>query len=170
MKVLFLDVDHVLNSEKWLLQREEALKRIEGDIAEGGDGLRDLTLLSIAHDEQQIDPAAIEVLNEIMSRTKAVIVVSSTWRLDHSMPDIVNVLLRRGFKWCDRIIGCTLELDGPRGLEIQAWLEQVDVDTFAILDDNSDMGELMPQLVQTTQEKGLQPEHIEPVLQLLGEA
>ncbi len=47
---------------------------------------------------------------------------------------------------------------GPRmgrGKEIAAWLHLVPVDTFAIVDDDSDMGNHIDRLVQTTHEHGL---------------
>jgi hypothetical protein len=63
-------------------------------------------------------------------------------------------------------------IDGTRrcrGNEIQAWLDAVPVvKTFAILDDDSDMGHLLPFLVRTSGQTGLQPEHVEQAIKLLN--
>lgn len=50
----------------------------------------------------------------------------------------------------ERVIGCTAFLDsGCRGDEIKLWLKQVPVESFVILDDVDDMGNLYPHLVKT---------------------
>ncbi|HUU87640.1 MAG TPA: HAD domain-containing protein [Candidatus Glassbacteria bacterium] len=147
MKVLFLDIDGVLNSETFMTSLPFCLE----------DDLRD-----------NIDSQAVSVLNEIIEKSDSKIVISSTWRKIYPLPKIVEALENKGFKHSNKIIGCTPIYDvGVRGDEIQEWLDHMAIDSFAILDDDSDMKNLKPHLVQTTWKEGLQPEHIERVLNIL---
>ena len=61
MKVLFVDCDGVLNSERWFIE----------DMRNGGAslGLR------------SVDPAAVEMLREVLRITGAMPVLTSLWRL-----------------------------------------------------------------------------------------
>jgi hypothetical protein len=56
-----------------------------------------------------------------------------------------------------------------RGEEIQQWMgaNGVKPEDIAILDDDSDMGDLTPRLVQTTFQYGLLDEHVEWAIRLL---
>lgn len=155
MKILFLDIDGVLNShEFWIRCRE----------------------LGLIPDDQ-IDPQAVERLNRLTDATGAKIVVSSTWRLPYvwnkQLAMLVTRLQKVGIK--AEIIGMTPDHQKQygRGGEIQAWMLQarqdgMDIESFAILDDDSDMGNLMDYLVKTTMAYGLQETHVEAVIQLLS--
>jgi len=115
---------------------------------------------------EQLDPRAIEVLNQLVEALDANVVISSAWRCCHKMGDILQFLQERGFKYCDRILGKTRDLSrGPtfvsRGREIREWVETFKVQRFVILDDNDDMDELFPWLVRTDHLVGLQSKHIE---------
>lgn len=139
MKVLFLDVDGVLNSQRWP---------------------------SSFMPERAIDPQAMQLLNDLVGRTGAEVVVSSTWRLLE--PDMAGRLARNGF--VGQVIGQTPEIRGaPRGREIVTWLSQhPDVERFAILDVNADMESLHYRLVQTSFETGLEQAHVELAVSLLS--
>jgi hypothetical protein len=134
--VIFLDFDGVLNSHAYLKNR---------------GGVKDL------------DPRAVALLNEILRRSKAKIVVSSMWRLG-GIDSVRGHLKRVGC--IGEVIGITPVLSTRRGNEIAEWLsingEQVS--TFVILDDDSDMEHLLPRLVQTTFATGLQAVHVERAL------
>lgn len=67
------------------------------------------------------------------------------------------------------VIDMTPLSSGPRGAEIQAWLSKhPDVKDFVILDDSDDMLHLLPHLIRTNNEFGLQDEHVAEVLEKLG--
>ena len=104
-----------------------------------------------------LDPACIAVLNEIVARGGADVVVSSTWRYGRTVAQLQAMLDAQGFT--GRVIDKT-----PTGLpgagradEIAAWLAEHAVDGYVIIDDHLDMGALGTHLVQTHPAHGLQP-------------
>lgn len=115
MKVLFLDIDGVLNSERTRV----AFKGLP----------HDLTPEHLA----MFDPVALNMIRGLCHRGDVSVVVSSAWRTTHSWDAIGRAL---GLP----TMGRTPSLMGCRGEEIDAWLrERPEVDTWAILDDSSDM-------------------------------
>jgi HAD domain in Swiss Army Knife RNA repair proteins len=104
-----------------------------------------------------LDPACIQVLNEIVIRGEADVVVSSTWRYGKTVAELQAMLEAAGFT--GRVLDKTPT--GPpgadRGEEIAAWLAAHAVGGYVILDDHVDMGELRAHLVQTQPAHGLQP-------------
>jgi hypothetical protein len=104
-----------------------------------------------------LDPACIQVLNEIAAHGGADVVVSSTWRYGRTVAELQAMLDSQGFT--GRVIDTTpTGLRGAdRGEEIAAWLAEHAVDGYVIIDDHLDMGALRPHLVQTHPAHGLQP-------------
>lgn len=104
-----------------------------------------------------LDPACVQVLNEIVAGAGAVVVVSSTWRHGRTILELQAMLDAQGF------IGRVLDKTptgapgASRGDEIAAWLAGHAVSGYVIIDDHADMGELRTQLVQTRPAQGLQP-------------
>jgi hypothetical protein len=145
MRIIFLDIDGVLNSSKFI-------KRL-GKSWTGA----------------QIDPEAVSILNEIIRETEAKIVISSSWRIVFSLERINSILNDNGF--VGEIIGETPRVDWEpysRGNEIQMWLDSnPDIESFVIIDDYSDMGELIKFLVQTKTDDGLLKKHIPLIIKLL---
>lgn len=141
MKVIFLDIDGVLNSGEYI-QSLRYKKR------------RDLRF-----PDCDLDPVAIQHLNRICRKTGAKIVISSTWR---EFDDCIPVLQRNGLK--APIIGRTPTLprdEKGRGDEIDSWISwnRYRVDNYLILDDDSDMlPEQKHNFIQTSQRKGLTEE------------
>ena len=135
MKIVFLDFDGVLNSTRF------SREMLDGPGA-----------------DDALDPVAVEILNRIVERTTAKVVVSSTWRLTHPLERIVAILRAHGFR--GEVLGATPVRSGPRSGEIAAWLsEQRSVTSFVILDDLADMGRFAKRHVRTRVEDGLLPEH-----------
>lgn len=164
MKLLFLDIDGVLNWANFIhdAARLRIKAREEGVI---------ITPESF-HGHHQIDPDKVALLNQIVERTDCKIVLSSSWRILNTVEEMQAILEFHDFK--GEIIGSTpqtfqLEPGGKwscRGQEIQRWMNEADLPKdeevwFVILDDSSDMGDLMHALVQTTWEKGLEAGHVE---------
>lgn len=156
MKIIFLDIDGVLNSRQWMLEC---------------DGEFDQPI-------NQIDPKAVVRLNRITDATGAKIVVSSTWRLGFLMKCADPVLSLKG---CLRTYGITGEvidmtpskpncIRNQRGKEIQAWLDDnySRVDKFIIIDDDSDMGKLKSKHFKTLFEDGLTDAIADKIIKVLG--
>lgn len=158
MKVLFLDIDGVLNSSAYMSQPE-------------------------ARDEapHMLDPEAVRRLDRLMAETGVVVVISSTWRLYLPLTKIQERLRWKGLRTehANRIIGTTCllhrqKMSGPsvpRGDEIQRWLDVFPegvIESFVILDDNSDMGDLLGRLVKVDGDVGLTDENVNDVKTLLG--
>jgi hypothetical protein len=167
VRVLFLDMDGVVNSARYFeVLSKRGYRKAKGK-AKAEARLTQATFVSM------IDPATIPLLNDIVARGNADVVISSSWRVPWSFTDIAEMLRQRGF--VGSVIGATpygvelpSDVEYARGHEIAAWLaEHEGVESFAILDDNSDMAHLLPRLVQTTWGLGLLPEHVEPAVRLL---
>lgn len=174
-RILFLDIDGVLNSHDWWQRRDNSLRKLNPKTRE-------------EEAELELDPEAIERLNRVTELTGAVIVVSSTWRTGGAKKwsNAQAMLVYRGLR--GEIVDKTPELfqhvgerlesghqphrRADRGLEIQAWLTaHPEVERFAIVDDDSDMAHLRPYLVKTHMDGddgGLQDEHVERLVALLG--
>lgn len=104
-----------------------------------------------------LDPACIQVLNEIVTESRAEVVVSSTWRHGRSIPELQQLLDAAGFT--GRVLDKTpAGVPGTdRGQEIAGWLAEHAVDSYVIIDDHAGMGELHARLVVTHSARGLQP-------------
>lgn len=134
MKIIFLDIDGVLNHN--LFYKNSFERRYE----EG----------AIPHPYSEIDPECVSYLNDLCSRTGVKIVISSTWR--HSgLEYCKDVLTYHGFT--GEIIGITpTSRCGMcvRGNEIQKWIDDnsemlcgsrigSNFKQYVILDDDTDM-------------------------------
>ena len=106
---------------------------------------------------EDLDPACVQVLNEIVARCSADIVVSSTWRYGKTVAELQAMLDAKGF--AGRVLDKTPS--GPpgtdRGEEIAAWLAEHDVESYVIIDDHVVTGELRAHLVLTHPARGLLP-------------
>ena len=132
-KVLFLDVDGVLNNGIW------ASKMFE-------QGIR-------VYDDHLLEENALRLLQRIIYATGARIVVSSSWRHDRKA---YHKLEQQLFRYGLRVLCKTQGTDTDRGRDIGLYLEQhPDVEKFAILDDDPDVGNYADHLVQTDPDKGL---------------
>jgi len=145
MKVIFLDIDGVLvtrNSVKYQYQN-----------------FPDDTSI-------RFGKSAVKNLNKLIRRTKAEIVISSTWRLFHSLEDLQNIFKKQGIR--GKIISTTsiekapVEIDIPRGQKITAWLVQhPEVEKYVIIDDDvqADCIQFHPNnCVETSYKFGFSPE------------
>lgn len=138
MKVLFLDFDGVLNNYK------------ERNFGE------------------KFSVSSCRNLNSLMKKVPDLkIVISSAWRM-HGVEYCKSILESNGVN-SDAVIDRTGNEDGPRGYQIKCWLDRnPKVTNFVILDDESDMGELMNKLVKTNGFVGLTSKEVKLALQVLG--
>lgn len=154
MKIVFLDFDGVLNSHWYMLEFPREWN--SGMAVEG-----------------QIDPESIELVNKIVEATGAVVVISSAWRLIRPVEQLTTMLKNKGFK--GEVIGITPDLahlDKRRGDEIQEWIGtsplKDQIESFVILDDNSDMVHLTDRLVLTGYTVGIEEHHVEKAIKILN--
>ena len=133
MRIIFLDIDGVLNSEDWYRRRPNIA---QAEMLFGHEKTRQLSL-------RNLDPTAVARLNRIVSLTKAQVVVSSSWRHDLSLPRLREYLHHHGFEF--QLMGATPDMTsyslwvGPdRGCEIRAWLDMLaETPSYVILDDET---------------------------------
>lgn len=154
MKVVFLDVDGVLNSEQWFQQRPTP-KRFT------------------------VDPKCVARVRKLCEVTDAKVVLSSSWRVRMKVRQLVDLLSRSGLPR-EVMVGVTPHLlphelpgtmeEAPRGMEILEWLTTERyrenlrggrVEKFVIIDDKSDMFGLEKHLVQTNKEIGISDRDVE---------
>lgn len=142
MKVIFLDVDGVLNSHQsttfWHNKRDQ--EKWENEMYDSWTG----TLKEyIAH---EFCPIALSNVEELIRRVPELkIVISSTWRYSET-PDTLRKILSPSKLVGDAIIDITPDFgwrDGKkvqRGDEIQDWLDKhPEVTHYVIVDDDNDM-------------------------------
>jgi hypothetical protein len=152
MKVIFLDVDGVLNTHKLIRQF-------------GSD---------------HIDDVLVALVARIVKETKAEIVLSSTWRIREKDKTLVEqALARHGLEIFDTTP--VIQRPGEfveRNEEIRSWLEannrlceefQVPnkVEKFAIVDDFDDAG-IEGSFFQTNEDRGITVEIVDRIIQHLG--
>lgn len=128
VKVIFLDIDDVLNTRP---------TRERGEL---------------------FDSVNVKALNAVLDRTTAMIVVTSTWRLCTSSAEWEEILISAGIHACGRVLGVTPWIEGTsRGAEIAYWLENTlcNVINYAILDDRDDMEPCKEHLLRTSPDQGL---------------
>lgn len=96
---------------------------------------------------------------ELLSRTGADVVVSSTWRMGRSEEELSMIFEDQGILGVNVVDTTPVLKDGHRGDEIWSWLKtHFDLEgrvPFVILDDDTDMGPLLPWLVWTSPLEGL---------------
>lgn len=159
MKVIFLDIDGVLNNQDYLIALNKDPEKRKVILPEGG---------RMAYSEM-IDTRAVELLNVITSTTGAKLVLSSTWRKLHPWDDLVWMFEHRGVT--GELIGKTPSGGRSRGHEIKMWLDKhPEVTHFVVLDDDSDVYPYESHFVKTRfqgENAGLQRGHVERAIELL---
>lgn len=155
MKIIFLDIDGVLNHELWYKSRTHSELTMEELKLVAQGKIKESKLL---YDKNQFDPERVELLNSLTDDTGAKIVVSSSWRKSRTLEDM-QLLLNEIVGVKAEIIGLTPYLQFfdpdneeykysvPRGCEIKAWIDKNIEDKhsdscefkYVIFDDDSDM-------------------------------
>lgn len=115
---------------------------------------------------RSMDPECVCRLDALCREAGAGVVITSTWR--HIGLGRCRAMLREaGFH--GRVLGATPVLWAhPRGDEIAAWQLKHGPTDYIILDDDRDMGDLLPRLVRTATPVGLQDADVSRALALLG--
>src|SRR5262245_41729269 len=89
-----------------------------------------------------LEPACVEVLNEIVTQAGADVVVSSTWRYGKTVAELQAILDAHGFTGCVLDKTPAIESGADRADEIAAWLAEHAVKSYVIIDDHGNMGTL----------------------------
>lgn len=145
MKVLFLDIDGVLNSENWFAYRIYCVKNNMFNILMNFVDTNDR---NIKQKLTMLDDRAIANLNRIIEETGCKVVLSSSWRSPNESENIFTqyLLKLKGFKYDFYDVTPRLwfeDFSTRRGEEIQLWMnkesEKNEIESYVILDDDSDM-------------------------------
>lgn len=152
MKIIFLDIDGVLNSSVYDRQRTS--------------------------EDGNIDKTRLVLIKALVDKTDAKIVLSSSWRnhweknlndCDDVGKEIISDFGREGLEIYDKTpkVGCL-----ERSEEIRMWLnDHPDIDNFVIFDDNGyEWGDLSNHFIQTNYRigRGLEEEHIRKALDIFN--
>lgn len=165
MKYIFLDIDGVLNSTKYVTS--DYYKQATA-------GMSDAEVMLIAH-HLHLDPEAIKLVNDLVKRSGAKVILSSTWRGKYSCEEMTEMMKGRGAEF--EISDATPALFGkvhssriPRGKEIGHYLRLLEdwPEAYVILDDHNDMLSHLPYLVRTDVRVGLTQDDVEKALKILN--
>jgi hypothetical protein len=161
MKILFLDIDGVLNSDRYVGEWNPVT-------------------------DSSIDETRLPLLRRILEETGAVVVLSTSWRVHwHPDPDrrdpawrkVGDSLDRYGIEIYDRTPNYAKDGGVTRGdsrdSEIRGWLadHEGEVESFVILDDYGfGWGDLSDRLVKTSPKigRGLTEDHVTDAIKLLN--
>lgn len=149
MRILFLDVDGVLNNRHTRATTETGWCFV--------------------------DDFLVARVHKIVDATGALIVLSSTWRDDwntedeskngHDFNELRAKFREFGMDFYDRTGAWQTR---GRGWEIMAWMASVsDIESFVILDDWNDMGPISDHLIQTNPSLGLTEEQVQEAIKIL---
>lgn len=152
MKVIFLDLDGVLNSYEYCYK------------------IKDLNIEGI---ESEIDVEKVKLLKRAKEAVNATVVLISSWRYTKKAQELKELLAKY-----EIITDSTPFMNNERGKEIKQWLaEHKNVEDFVILDDEifpSYDEELMKKLIKMSDEngrglgEGLQEKDVNQIIERLG--
>lgn len=143
MRILFLDIDGVLNRTGF--RPGESV------------GLR-----------SWIEPELARRVCDVIEATDASVVLSSDWRRGRELQHLRDELAAAGVV-CS-LLGVTPVLGGARWREIEAWMAEhtVGLESIVIVDDAYDMGPLAPRFVRTSPLNGLDEDAARSIGRLFG--
>ena len=139
LKIIFLDIDGVLNSEMYYRSVDRTIK-----------------------DWSRFDPNVVDMIIELAEEFAAEIVISSTWRFG-AIKQLNNELTKSGLKKFLHKDWKTPQIyPSHRGTEIKMWLDKhLEVTNYTIIDDDINiLDEQTSQLVQTNLDFGMQNGHL----------
>lgn len=166
MKIIFLDIDGVVNSAKYF--DSELFKQ-------QSSGRSDSQILLVDH-YLHLDPDAIKLINDLVDKSGATVVLSSMWRFKYNIEEMTDMLQKRGATFIIKNktpnIRRRMSEVVHRGDEVKAFLSSLEKQpsSFVILDDVDNMGNLKNNLVLTKYETGVTLEDIELALTILNRA
>lgn len=152
---VFLDIDGVLNSLS--------------------------SVLALGGWRNRLDPVCVRLVERLVVKADAKIIVSSSWRIGRTVETLKQELATCGARCLAKhIIDITPVHDGDRedadgnhigrGLEIKEWISRVDYrGKYVIIDDDSDfLPEQKKFFVHTSQEDGFRAKHYKKAMSILA--
>lgn len=152
-KLIFLDIDGVLNSAQFIATQTNG----EGVVIV--DGEFDAT--------HHLDPARVARLNRLVSATGADVVLSSSWRVLFGVEKTQRSLVARGFAHV--LADATARLPGePRHVEIQSYLSGMSARfSHVVLDDAAEAARgTDPRFILV--DDGLEDHHVDAAIRVLN--
>ena len=164
MKVIFLDIDGVLNSQKYLINNYERVIKFYNKY---GKDVSDINLL-LERQMLDINIDKVKLLKEIIDFTGTLVVIISSWKKLKIYPYVVGKLISMGIP----IIGQTMDNGDNRGTGIKKYLNENNITNYVILDDEifKDYDqELISRLVKTSfYDDGIKMEHKKEIIKKLN--
>jgi hypothetical protein len=151
MNIIFLDIDGVLNTERFIKYQ---IEHHECDPYEA---------------DFNFDPICMKNLKKLIDKTNSYIVISSSWRTSKRLINEISNNLKL-YDINNRFFSSTPNLiDKTRGEEIEFWLDCFsDMNlNYIIIDDENDVGKLKNRLVLCDQYYGFTKIELEKALELL---
>lgn len=147
MKIIFLDIDGVLNSDLYYRSVDRSQK-----------------------DWSRFDTVVVDFIKNLVDEFSAKLVITSTWRFG-AVEKLNSELKKSGVKKYLHKDWKTPKLyPSHRGTEINLWLNQhLEASNYLILDDDSNMlDEQLPHFVQTNLIYGMREEHFIKAREILS--
>jgi hypothetical protein len=143
-KIIFLDIDGVI-----AVSRDSDLEK----------------QLFLAGQYYPFTPECVEVLNRIIEKTNAEIVLSSTWRLTLNLAELDEIFKKNKVIKSPIDVTCNIAID-QRELEINNYLANNSIEKFVILDDLDIVG-FGQRFVKIDDKTGITEIHIERIVKQL---
>lgn len=151
-KIIFLDIDGVLNSEAFFIEREKYKD----------DGITDFLI-------HNLDKEKINIFNEMLEKVECEIVLSSSWRV-YGLHRVNKNLREVGFK--KEIKYATTREHMDRGLQIKRFVDENNIKDYLVIDDEGfDIISHIPKerFIKTHWKTGILKEHVDQILNLWKE-
>ena len=162
MNIIFLDIDGVLNSLNYFIERHPKVLELYSN--QNYDSSDELKLQRVMLD---INMEKLELLREIIESTDAKVVVISSWKSLGIFPYVKEKLIKYGIP----IIDTTKNDHGNRGEGIKNYIKNHNIENYIVIDDEIFQDydeEILGKLVKTSfYENGLEEKHKVKAIQLL---
>ena len=113
---IFLDIDGVLRTHK---------SDLEWSLLLG-------VPIPLSVYDRRFDRKIVSYINEIVGYTRAKIVVTSTWRVKHSLEELKQIFRDNGIT--SEIVGKT-DIGLNRGEEIEQYISENEIENYVVIDD-----------------------------------
>ena len=154
MKILFLDIDGVLNCRQNQLQMKYGM-----DLVRSKPSSKIMWF---------VDPAKLALLANIVERTECKIVIVSTWRFDHTLEEFKSYFTEMQFPFSDSIVAIGDVRLADREDAVETYLLCNDVTRHCVLDDSKHKRTLQSRQVNPEFEDGLLTRHANKVIEILN--